>query len=98
MEARSSRICVIVTLKNIRFESNAIAPHHHRKHYVVDGRWNLGRKRLDIAAETEKCPDSVGARRDITSIAHDEVRLRVARECGGRAMQARKPSSQFRRL
>jgi hypothetical protein len=59
MEARSSRICVIATLKNIRFESNAIAPHHHRKHYVVDGRWNLGRKRLDIAAETEKCPDSV---------------------------------------
>jgi hypothetical protein len=28
---------MIATPENIRFDSNAIAPHHHRKYYVVDG-------------------------------------------------------------
>src|ERR1044071_7367240 len=36
MEAHSVRICVSVTFLNIRFDSNAIAPRHHRTYVIVD--------------------------------------------------------------
>src|SRR5207342_3023070 len=40
MEAHSLRICVIVTFENIRFDSNALAPRHHRNYHVVDALWD----------------------------------------------------------
>jgi hypothetical protein len=30
---------VIVTFENIRFDSNALAPRHHRNYHVVDALW-----------------------------------------------------------
>jgi hypothetical protein len=36
MEARLLRICVIATFGNIRFDSNAVAPRHHRTYDFID--------------------------------------------------------------
>jgi hypothetical protein len=40
MEARPVRICVSVTFVNIRFDSNTLAPPHHRTYVGVDHPWN----------------------------------------------------------
>jgi hypothetical protein len=36
MEARLLRICVIAAFGNIRFDSNTIAPRHHRTYDFID--------------------------------------------------------------
>ena len=60
MEAHSLRICVIVTFENIRFDSNALAPRHHRNYHVVDALWSHPFHRASVV--TAGC--SIGASMD----------------------------------
>src|SRR5690349_5433143 len=62
MEAHSLRNCVIATLENIRFDSNALAPRHHRNYHVVDALWNQPFHRASASVVAAGC--SIGASMD----------------------------------